>query len=189
MRHTVRLLLLLLLLGYPAAADRASADPLRIQSGFLFINADRVQSFGLDFALSGNGFSFVGEDTTIFDYLENFSTSEPAFRLRFAGVPDPSSNSSCPGCSYTGDFLFRFSPFDGSGSAGFSMLGQLTGASNGAPAIAADLRGSGTVFPSQSSVRFQFDADPAPVPEPSTMLLLGTGAALLLRHRRRRTGA
>jgi len=188
MHCTLRFLTCALVLVHPLATERATADPLQIQSGFVFISADPTQSFGLDFGLFGSGFSFLGEDTTNFDHFQNFSSSEPPFRLRFTGVPDPSSNSSCPGCRYSGDFLFQFSPFQGSGSAAFSMSGQLTGFANGSASTTANLRGSGTVFSQQSSVGFRFDADPAPVPEPSTMLLLGTGAALLLRRRRRGVG-
>ena len=167
-------------------ASRVSADPLRIQSGFLFLSDGGVQSFGLDFSLNGEGFAFVGEDTDTFDYLSDFSFSEPPFRLRFSGVPDPSSNSSCPGCDYTGDFLFQFTP-NPTGPSPFTMSGLLTGFAAGStqPAITADLAGHGRMGAGGESVLFQFEADAAPVPEPSTLLLLGTGTALVLRRRRR----
>jgi hypothetical protein len=167
-------------------ASRVWADPLRIQSGFVFLSEGGIQSFGLDFGLNGDGFVFVGEDTDTFDYLADFSPSESPFRLRFSGVPDPSSNSSCLGCDYTGDFLFRFMPFTGSSSSAFTMSGLLTGFAAGSaqPTITAELVGRGRMT-AGDNVLFQFEADAAPIPEPSTLLLLGTGTALVLRRRRR----
>jgi hypothetical protein len=158
-------------------APRAAADPVRVQSGFVVTNEDPTQSFGLDFGLVGEGFSFVGEDTDSFEYLAGFSPSAPPFHLRFSGVPDPSSNSSCPGCLYADEFQFLFRPLDSPGSEAFTMsavlMGTLPGA--GSPAITAEVAGRGTMQVGGSSLRFFFEADPAPVPEPSTLFLVATG--------------
>jgi len=69
MHYTLRFLTCALVLVHPLATERATADPLQIQSGFVFISADPTQSFGLDFGLFGSGFSFLGEDTTNFDHF------------------------------------------------------------------------------------------------------------------------
>jgi hypothetical protein len=166
-------------------APAVSADPLQIQSGFVFLDGAPARSFGLDFGFMGAGFAFLGEDTDTFDYFPQFSSSESPFRLRFSGVPDPAT-SSCPGCEYTGDFVFRFETLSGVGTSPFSMTGVLSGFAGGSttPRIVAELTGSGTMHSNEESVLFAFEAEAAPpVPEPSTLLLIGSGAAILARRR------
>jgi hypothetical protein len=164
------------------ATTPAAADPVRIESGFMFVNDDPTQSFGLDFGFFAEGFTFVGEDTDSFDYLTGFSPSASSFLLRFSGVPDPSSNSSCPGCSYAGEFLFRFGAVT-SGVASFAMSGVLMGTRPDSTLLTAELFGRGSMRVGERSVLFAFDADPAPVPEPSSFVLAAAGVAALLRRR------
>ena len=97
----------------------ASADPLRINSGFVFLGG----SFGLDFGFFGapgrnaaSGFSFVGEGSGDPRFLEAAicrtcapQRTLPVIRLTFGPteVMDHSSNSTCPGCGYRGELVFR----------------------------------------------------------------------------------
>ena len=172
----------LLLTIHAVHAPPADADPLQITSGFVFLNEDPAQSFGLDFGLWGGGFALVGEDTESHDYFSRFSPWVSPFRLQFSRVPDFSSNSSCPGCRYDGDLLFSFTP----GMPTFSLRGALRGfpAGGGAP-LTFDLVGAGRMIAGPSSVLFQFQDEAAPVPEPATFLLVAWGGALVLRRCRR----
>lgn len=198
MRRLPLLTLSLLLLTLPSAARPAAADPLRIETGFLFLDTDPARSFGVDFGLFGQAFGFVGEGPQSRNYLEGlFCTTcspvsiQPTFRLRFfpADVIDPSSNSSCPGCGYEGDFLFEIAAVPPAEAANqpFRMAGTLTafppGSSEGA--IRHELIGSGRMSASTQSALFSFADEPAPIPEPSTLLLLGSGLVFAIRRNRR----
>lgn len=195
MKVLSRFVLPFLLLVLPVATPRAAADPLRIASGFLTLDNRPDASFGVDFGLSGAGFIFVGEAPWSAEFLEGFfcTTCSPKsimspFRLQFSPtqVIDPSSNSSCPGCGYDGDFTFEFasSPIQDSLTLPFSMNGTLAGFLSGSsvPVFQSRLSGSGTMFASTEFVRFDFARDAAPVPEPSTLLLIGSGLALAARR-------
>jgi hypothetical protein len=174
-----------LIVGNPATAHRAAADPLAIQSGYVFLNENPATSFGLDFGFFGDDFSFLGEDFNL-EYFRTFSPDEPPFRLQFRDVADPAT-SSCTGCTYSGDFLFEFPATTIGEAVPFTMTGLLRGFRGDSPIPVIDqpLAGIGRVNPGAQSVLFEF-TDTSPVPEPSTMLLLGSGLALGLRNRLRR---
>jgi hypothetical protein len=163
----------------------ASADPLTIRSGYLFVNNDPITGFGIDLNFSGHGFQYLGEAfVEVRDFLEGFSPS--SFRLRFSRdeVMDPSSNSSCPGCGYAGDLMLTGL----TGDTRFSMTGTLAGFLPGStvPAFSHDLSGMGTMRASTRSVLYQFESPAAPIPEPATLVLVAGGLAAAVRMRRHR---
>lgn len=163
----------------------AAADPLRVESGFLFVSNNEVQAFGLDFGLFGDGFDFRGEYGHSRDYLIGFAPEY--FRLLFSPAE---ALDSCAECSaYGGDFVFRaLDPPPLSSWRPFTFEGQLDEYLPGSttPDFRHALIGSGRLSTDgQTFALYQFQTA-APVPEPSTMVLVGAGLAAAYRTAKRR---
>ena len=185
-QHSTPLAICLMAVSLLAATPTAAvADPVRVASGFLFVSNDQIQSFGLDFGLHGDGFSFLGEYGHSRDYLIGFAPEY--FRLRFSPAD---ALSACAECSaYGGDFVFRaLDPPSSSSWRPFTFEGQLDEYLPGssAPDFRHALTGIGRMTTDgRTYALYQFQ-DPAPVPEPSTMMLVGAGLAAAYRTARRR---
>jgi hypothetical protein len=162
----------ILLLAIPAATPAAAADRATVESGFIFLDNNPSGSFGVDMALEGEGFTFIGEAPWSPEYLDGFYctrctpvSTRRTFHLRFpAGqVTDPSSNSSCPGCTYEANLAFHFerTPIGDGISQPFAMKGTLRGFRPGTGELAFHQRldGSGTMFASPDFVSFTFAVD------------------------------
>jgi hypothetical protein len=188
LRRTVASAFVLLLVAAPAAR----AEPFQVTGGFLFLG----EPFGIDFALSGHDFIYVGEGNGDSRFLESALCCSPQqtrseYHLTFSSddVTDFSSNSSCPGCGYSGDLLFRAAAINISegGQSPFTMSGTLSGFMPGSSSAAFQrtIAGAGRMFAGEGFVRYEF-SDTAPVPEPGTLLLTGGALAALARRLKKR---
>jgi hypothetical protein len=181
-----------------AAAASATAEPLTISRGFFTVGGSR----GVDFVFNpintsfGAPAPFVGEGNgTPPPELASFFApprTPSVFDFTFSNVLDPSSNSSCPGCSYAGKLTFRQpsvpTPHD---EDAFRVPFTMTGAFEGfAPHSSTrvfqhDIEGSGHAIVQDFAVEFFFEPSAAPTPEPASALLLLTGVGFAARRFRR----
>ena len=183
------------------APASATADPLTITRGFFTVGG----SFGIDFVFNpidttfGAPAPFVGEGNgTSPPEFARFSTpprTPTVFELTFANILDPTSNSSCPGCSYAGNLTFRQpsvpTPHDEDAfRIPFTMTGRFEGFAphRTTRVFQHDIQGSGFAIVQDFAVGFFFEPAVAPTPEPASALLLLIGVAVAARrcaqHRR-----
>jgi hypothetical protein len=181
------------------AVPSATAEPLTIDRGFFTVGG----TFGVDLAFNTPDVAptdpapFVGEGNGIppAGFASFFCTTcspprtLPVMNVTFANVIDPSSNSSCPGCSYSGNLTFRLPaqpiPHDEDAfRALFTMAGTFEGfaASSGSRVFQHDLKGSGFAIVESHAVTFGFEPSAAPTPEPESALLLLTGVCCVARR-------
>jgi len=193
--RSIRALLMVCAVVLTAAAS-ATAEPLTINSGFFTVGG----SVGVDLAFNTSGpngpATFVGEGngTPPAEFASFFTPprTPSVFDFTFSNVLDPSSNSSCPGCSYAGKLTFRQpsvpTPHD---EDAFLVPFTMTGAFEGfAPHSSTrvfqhDIEGSGHAIVQDFAVEFFFEPSAAPTPEPASALLLLTGVGFAARRFRR----
>jgi len=178
----------------------ATAEPLTISRGFFTVGG----SFGIDFVFNpidptfGAPAPFVGKgDGTPPPEFASFFTpprTPTVFDVTFSNVVDPTTNSSCPGCTYAGNVTFRQPsvpiPHD---EDAFRVPFTMSGAFEGfAPHSATrvfqhDIDGSGFAIVQDFAVGFFFEPSAPPTPDPASALLLVIGVACAARrftHRR-----
>ena len=176
-------------------ASPLRADPLTISCCYF----DLGPPFGIDFGFNSPGLSVAGEGNGfpapgLAEFFDALPQTRPVLHTVFSPdmVGDPTSNSSCPGCRYGGDFTFRTGPLamepvgDQAIQTPFRMAGTLEGFSpaTGAQLFRVSVSGSGTGHVFRDFVGFEFAASPSAVPEPTSVVLLMTGTALLARRSR-----
>jgi hypothetical protein len=191
------------IVAFAVGVPTASAEPLTIARGFFSLGG----TFGVDLGFyttstrPGDPAPFVGEGTGhspagLAEFFSSPPRTMPALHAVFspAEVMDPSSNSSCPGCGYGGDFRFLISPMaiPAEGEViqtSFSMSGTFDGFAPGtnAQVFHLDVAGSGTARISRDFVGFDFATPASPTPEPASALLLISGVAFLARRAARRS--
>jgi hypothetical protein len=202
-------LLALMAVAFALVASGASADPIVVTSGNVFVGAPSGLDPPFGFTLTGNGTTINGVDFAL-----GFGGVTPGQTVNLSTSVTPSidlgpTSSTVNGTTYTawlgGHLDFSAVPFTAPASkpgsifsfaAPFTMTGTIGGFTNpslnGKPLFSVDLRGRGTASTSvrdvggfflvQLGTAYDF-APGSPTPEPGTVLMIGTALIVVTSNR------